>query len=285
MVNQDEIAIIQSKGKYLRTGTPGPLILFHPCNLSTFEEVVGRLSSRIKQLNVTTTTKTLENAIVTMQISLQYQLDQTKVYEAWYAVEDNAIEKVLNPVTSDLVRGFMSKTKLDDLYLSSERIHEELMRGLREKVDKDKYGYEIVHVLVTDIEPAREIKNSMNQIYLESMNKVAKEAKSESQKILDVKRAEALAERSYWLGEGTARMREAIASGLEATTQEFCDALNRIDESRKYTSDDVLYLQVLMQQFDTFKEMRGHNPQAPTVLAIPTSVDAVAGLRSGIRFG
>ena len=54
--------------------SPGINCFFYP-----FEGIVGRVSLRVKQLDVACETKTLDNVFVDAKIAIQYQIQQDKV--------------------------------------------------------------------------------------------------------------------------------------------------------------------------------------------------------------
>lgn len=82
-----------------------------------------------------------------------------------------------------------------------------------------KYGYIIVRVLITDIDPPQHVKESMNQV-LESQNKRdAMINQAEAEKKTTILRAEAISEQRRLEGEGLAKQRAALADGLKATLE------------------------------------------------------------------
>jgi hypothetical protein len=52
------------------------------------EQLVGRMSYRVQQLDVRVETKTLDNVFLTAVVSIQFQVLQEKAYEAFYALTD-----------------------------------------------------------------------------------------------------------------------------------------------------------------------------------------------------
>ena len=71
--------------------------------------------------------------------------------------------------------------------------------------EMDEYGYNIVDVLVVDIDPARKVKDSMNQINASKRLRAAAHYKAEADKIRQVKAAEATAEATYLSGVGVGK--------------------------------------------------------------------------------
>jgi regulator of protease activity HflC (stomatin/prohibitin superfamily) len=68
--------VIESWGKYSRLAQPGCNMIICP-----MEQLVGRLSFRVQQLDVRVETKTSDNVFLTAVVSVQYQILREKVYE------------------------------------------------------------------------------------------------------------------------------------------------------------------------------------------------------------
>ena len=83
------------------------------------------------------------------------------------------------------------------------------------------YGYEILQTLVTDIEPAANVKAAMNDINAAHRQRVATLERAEAEKLQIVKAAEADAEAKFLAGQGIARQRQAIVSGLRDSVNDF----------------------------------------------------------------
>ncbi|CAN0359372.1 unnamed protein product, partial [Discosporangium mesarthrocarpum] len=95
--------------------------------------------------------------------------------------------------------------------------------AVKEQLDHvmSDYGYQILQALVTDMEPDRRVKESMNEINASKRLREAASNKAEADKIMQVKAAEAEAESKYLSGVGVARQRKAIVDGLRDSVQVF----------------------------------------------------------------
>ncbi len=219
-------------------------------------------------------------------MSIQYQLNYTdvsQVEQAWYKPDEaGKVQPVISAFTADILRTKVAKLTIDECFVARTELQHDVAEGLSGKIGE--YGYRIVAVLVTGMEPARNIKASMNDIYVQSMMKIANQQKAEGLKIMEVIKAQGKSEQTHLLGKGTAMMREAIAQGLAKTSTEFCDALNEVDRSaHTWSKDDVLYLQILMQEIDTFKAI-GNAPN-PNKLVLTTGVETIQAMKRGLDIG
>jgi regulator of protease activity HflC (stomatin/prohibitin superfamily) len=75
-VSTAEVGVIEKWGKYSRLVQPGLNVVVCP-----MEQMVGRLSFRVQQLDVRVETKTLDNVFLTAVVSVQYQILKEKVYD------------------------------------------------------------------------------------------------------------------------------------------------------------------------------------------------------------
>ena len=84
-ISTSEVGVIESWGKFNRLVQPGL-----GCVLCPMEQLVGRLSFRVQQLDVRVETKTLDNVFLTAVVSVQYQVLRENVFEAFYALTNPA---------------------------------------------------------------------------------------------------------------------------------------------------------------------------------------------------
>jgi regulator of protease activity HflC (stomatin/prohibitin superfamily) len=147
----------------------------------------------------------------------------------------------------DVVRAKVPKMNLDEVFERKDDV------GLAVKSELDVsmkiYGFEIPNALVTDVNPADNVKAAMNDIQTQQRLQIAAAAKGEANKILVVKNAEAEAESKRLQGEGIAKERRAIVDGLRESIAAFTDQIGGV------SAPEVLKLVLLTQYFDTMKEI------------------------------
>jgi regulator of protease activity HflC (stomatin/prohibitin superfamily) len=127
---------------------------------------------------------------------------------------------------------------------------DDIAAAVKEHLDETmkSFGWEVLSALVTDVDPAENVKAAMNEIQAQSRLQIAAQAKGEANKILTVKNAEAEAESKRLQGEGIANQRKAIVEGLRESVRQFQDATG-------VNATEVLRLVLLTQYFDTLKEI------------------------------
>ena len=84
-VSTSEVGVVEKWGKFNRLSQPGLGYVLCP-----MEQLVGRLSFRVQQIDVRVETKTLDNVFLTAVVSVQYQVLRENVFEAFYALTNPA---------------------------------------------------------------------------------------------------------------------------------------------------------------------------------------------------
>src|SRR5579872_2659365 len=239
-VEQQSRAIIERFGRYIRTARPG--LNF---KLPYVEGVVQRVSLRVQQLIVEVETKTLDNVFVKLFVAVQYRVVEGSEADSYYKLQDH-VEQIKSYVL-DVVRAKVPRMNLDEVFEKKDDV------GTSVKTELDAsmkvYGFEIPNALVTDVNPADNVKAAMNEIQTQQRLQVAAAAKGEANKILVVKNAEAEAESKHLQGQGIANQRRAIIDGLRESITAFTEKVGSVNEQ------EALNLVLLTQYFDTIKEV------------------------------
>lgn len=265
-VEQQEVAVIERFGKFVRTCSSGLNI-----KIPLFEKVSGRVSLRIQQLDVKAETKTKDDVFVNVLVSVQYAVLPEKVYDAFYKLNNPMVQ--INSYVFDVVRARVPKITVDELFEKKDEIAIAVKDELNETMVN--FGFNIVNTLVTDIEPDSKVKDAMNEINAAQRMRVAANEKGEAEKILKVKAAEAEAESKALQGKGVADQRKAIIEGLRESVETFQDSVDGT------SAQDVMNLVLLTQYFDTIKDI-GENSKTNTIL-IPHSPGGMSDLSAQLR--
>src|ERR1700722_5096497 len=265
-VQQQSRAIVERFGRYLKTAKPG--LNF---KVPYIDYVVQRVSLRVQQLPVEVETKTLDNVFVKIFVAVQYRVVEGNEADSFYKLQDH-VEQIKSYVL-DVVRAKVPKMNLDEVFEKKDDV------GLAVKAELDVsmkiYGFEIPNALVTDVNPADNVKAAMNEIQTQQRLQAAANAKGEANKILVVKNAEADAESKRLQGEGIAKQRKAIVDGLRESIAAFTDQIGGV------SAPDVMKLVLLTQYFDTMKEI-GISAGSKVIL-MPHSPGGMADIAGQLR--
>ncbi len=254
-VKQQTSAVVERFGKFLSIRNSG----LH-FKIPVFDRISGRINLKIQQLDVLVETKTKDDVFVRLKISVQFQVIKSKVYDAFYKLE-NPHDQITSYVF-DVVRAEVPKMKLDDVFERKDDIAIAVKQELNEAMVN--YGYDIIKTLVTDIDPDLQVKEAMNRINAAEREKVAAEYEAEAERIKIVAKARAEAESKRLQGQGIADQRREIARGLE----ESVDVLNNVG----INSQEASALIVVTQHYDTLQSI-GEETNSNLIL-LPNSPQA-----------
>lgn len=265
VVSQQNVAVIQRFGKFVRTADAGLNFM-----IPFIEKIAGKVNLRVDQLDVKVETKTEDNVFLHVLVSVQFFVHPDRVYEAYYKLQDPA--RQITSFVFDVVRARVPKICLDDVFEKKDDIADAIKEELSQVMND--FGYGIVKALVTDIDPDKKVKESMNEINAAQRMRVAATEKGEADRIIKVKLAEAEAQSKALEGRGMADQRSAIIRGLKESVADFKESLSGISEK------DILNLVLLTQYFDTLKDL-GNNSNNNTIM-IPHSPSVVGDIMQQI---
>ncbi len=232
-------AVVERFGKFNRIVRPGLHVLI------PFAESVYFVDLQVKQAQFSVETKTHDNVFVQIPVSVQYQILDDKVFDAFYKL--SAPQKQIESFVFNSILGHVPKLSLDETFEQQSGI------SIAVKTELDStmsgFGFNILNALVTDIIPDAKVKDAMNDINAAQRAQVAAQARGEADKILKVKQAEAEAESKALQGKGIAAERQAIIDGLRASIENFRESVPGS------TAEDVMALVLLTQYFDTLRDI------------------------------
>ena len=241
IIPQQTMGLIERLGKFNRVLGPG--LNF---KIPIIERLSGRESIRIRQLDVPVETKTQDNVFVNLGVSIQFLAISEKIFDAFYKLTD--VNQQITSYVYDVVRAEVPKKTLDEVFESKDVIAQTIKAELSESMND--FGYSIVNSLITDIDPAPNVKEAMNQINATARLRVAAQNEAEADKIRQVKHAEAEAESKKLQGEGVAKQRAAIIEGFKASISD----LKEVTGSDIKTQD-VMNMVMMVQYFDALRDI------------------------------
>jgi regulator of protease activity HflC (stomatin/prohibitin superfamily) len=264
--------VVERFGKFDRITRPGLHFLF------PFAERVYFVDLMVKQAQFQVETKTKDNVFVQIPVSVQYQILDDRIVDAFYKL--SSPQKQIESFVFNSILGHVPKLTLDETFEQQAGISIAVKTEL--DATMSNFGFNILNALVTDLIPDPKVKDAMNDINAAQRAQVAAQARGEAEKILKVKQAEAEAESKALQGKGIAAERQAIIEGLRSSIENFREAVPGA------TAEDVMALVLLTQYFDTLKEI-GTKPGTAT-LFLPNNPGAandfmqqiLAGLRGAM---
>lgn len=266
VVQQQTSRVVERFGKYLKIANPG----LNFC-IPFVDQVCAGISLRIMQLDVQAETKTQDNVFVKVMIAVQYQVVESKVYEAYYKLQNP--EQQINSFVFDVVRARVPLMKLDDLFEKKNEIADAVQSELEEIMAN--MGYEIIKALVTDIDPDAKVKAAMNEINEAQRLRVAASERAEAEKIMKVKNAEGDAQSAALQGKGIADQRREILHGLQESITSFKSEVGGMN------SQSVMAVVLATQYMDTLRSI-GADGKSNTIM-LPHSPGGINSLMDQMR--
>lgn len=239
-VEQQEASIVERWGRFNRVARAGL-----NWKIPFAERIAGDVDMRVRQLAVKIETKTKDNVLLVISANVQYQIEQGKEAQWFYAM-DNGVQQV-SAFVMNVVRAHAPKMSLDEVYEKKDDLADEISRDLAAEVGK--FGFLVRKSLIVDVSPDERVAHAMNDINAAQREAVAANARGDAAKTLRVKEAEAEAAAMQLHGEGIANQRKAIASGMK-------ESVDLLRESLPEASNEELTALMLSSQyFDTLKEV------------------------------
>ena len=249
--------VVERFGKFNRIVRPGLHVLI------PFAESVYFVDLQVKQAQFSVETKTHDNVFVQIPVSVQYQILDDKIYDAFYKL--SAPQKQIESFVFNSILGHVPRLSLDETFEQQSGISIAVKTELDSTMSN--FGYNILNALVTDIVPDTKVKEAMNDINAAQREQVAANSRGEAEKILVVKKAEAQAESKALQGQGIANERRAIIEGLQNSIEQdpvfqsfpkdaYLLAIYEANNSAVNRPSTPGYLQVEDLFFSTFEDIR-----------------------------
>jgi regulator of protease activity HflC (stomatin/prohibitin superfamily) len=177
-------------------------------------------------------------------------------------------EALVDSQVEDALRGVAPRFALDALFAAKDEIQEQVSERLRGALGH--YGVAIDSVMVTAIDPDRDVRKAMNDINAAARQRLAALDRAEADKLRIVKEAEAECERKRLQGEGIAAMRKAMLVGYE-------EAISDLASSLGLSPRDAMVATMVTQYIDAMEKL-ATSSNAKTILFSTDSVGVVKGL-------
>ena len=239
-VDQQTHAIVERFGRFTKIAPPG----LH-FRVPFIDQVVGRVTMRVRQLIVNINTKTKDNVFVDLELAVQYQVrDENDVWNAFYRLSNH--EQQMESFIYDTVRAKVPTMGLDEVFENKDDIADSVKATLANQMQE--YGFSIANSLVNDVRPAANVAAAMNEIVAQERLRAAAAHRAEADKILVVKAAEADAEAKELAGKGIANQRKAIVEGYR-------DSVATLQQATGVDAREVMSVVLTTQYFDALRDM------------------------------
>ncbi|MBX3395683.1 MAG: SPFH domain-containing protein [Phycisphaerae bacterium] len=258
-VEQQTRAIVERFGKFNAVAHPG--LNF---KLPIFDRVAGRITHRVRELEIGVESKSRDDVFVDLKIAVQFFVreDDDAVLAAHYKLMNPAQQ--ISSYVFDTVRALVPEMPIDNVFSEKERI----AAAVKERLDDimSQFGYTILQALVNDIQPDAKVKEAMNMVNASARLREAARNEADAKKIRVIAEAEAEARAKELQGVGIARQRLAIANGLKESVAACSEA--------GISPEEATRMVLLTQHYDTVTAVGANNKA--TVMMLPYSPDGMS---------
>ncbi|CAE7460439.1 HIR1 [Symbiodinium pilosum] len=221
------------------------------------------VSLAVEQLTCRSDCKTKDNVTVCVVTAVQYRIVKDMVKVAVFDIASPHAQ--IRAEVDNVLRSTLPTMTLDESYEAKEKMVAEILEAV--KAAMAQYGYEMINVLITDIQPEQSVLNAMNEINASRRQREAAFEKGEAEKLLKIKASEADAEAKRLAGVGMANMRAAMAQGFQ-------DSMKFMKDSGM-NEQEAMHMMIMTQYLDTLKEFAGSHgsivvPHAPAAIQEPS---------------
>lgn len=257
-VEQQTKALVERFGRFV--GTAGPGLNF---KIPIIDKVAGRVSHRVRELEIAVESKTKDDVFVDLKIAVQFFVRETDdaVIAAHYKLTNPGQQ--ISSYVFDTVRSLVPEMPIDTVFSEKEKIAAAVKERLSETMET--FGYTILQALVNDIQPDSTVKEAMNKVNASARLKEAAKNEAEARKIRVIAEAEAEARAKELQGVGIARQRLAIAKGLKESVEACSEAGISPEEATKMV--------LMTQHYDSVTAVGAH--ARSTVMMLPYTPDGM----------
>ena len=251
-VQQQTRAIVERFGKFHKVAGPGLNL-----KIPIFDRVAGRVTHRVRELEITVESKTKDDVFVDLLIAVQFFVREADeaVKLSYYKLTNP--QQQISSYVFDTVRALVPEMPVDHVFSEKDKIAAAVKERLAEIMEQ--FGYTIMQSLVNDIQPDAEVKKAMNKVNASARLKEAAKNEAEAKKIRTIAAAEAEARAKELQGVGIARQRLAIARGLKESVGACSEA--------GISATEATNMVLLTQHYDTVHAV-GTQSKA-TIMMVP----------------
>lgn len=224
MVKEKTVVPVEMFGKFAFMATPGLNIKMPWPVMQTRTP----LSMQIIQFKERVSVKSQDNAFVSMPIAVQYHVHVSRLYEAYYSL-DNPKEQISQYITN-VIRSDAKVLTLDDLYGQKDVIEKSVKATLDNQM-RD-FGYEIRSVLVDEPELSDVLQASYNDVIASERRKEAAINDADAKRILMEGEATAEGESLVIKARKYKEQRELLADGAKEAFDTLRDAIPGVTDDR-----------------------------------------------------
>ncbi|NDK08453.1 hypothetical protein EOM39_04380 [Candidatus Gracilibacteria bacterium] len=229
IVKPNTVRTVEFFGKFNRILRSG-LNFIIPVFETTKEQVLYRINFPVDVDGVTS-----DNVTAYIGLNVIYYVDDDKddseegaIFKSVYKITDS--RTMIKSIIDQELRGMIVTFNHKEVFGKREEIGNEIEEKLREKLSS--FGYKLDSIQVRDVKLESSVMAAMNKVVESEKLKEAAMNQGESEKIMQVKRAEAEKETKILLGQGMAGQRMEIARGFKESVDMIKSSDSKLDGAK-----------------------------------------------------
>ena len=176
-IDTGSIGVVQKFGEYQGMQEPGCSCICFPCT------TVQSVSLAVNQQMCRSDCKTKDNVTVSVSTAVQYRILKDMVKVAVFDIASP--QEQIKAEVDNVLRSTLPTMTLDESYEAKEKMVAEILDSVKKAMGQ--YGYDMINVLITDIQPERSVLDAMNEINASRRQREAAFEKGEADKLLKIK--------------------------------------------------------------------------------------------------
>lgn len=257
LVHEKTAVVVERLGKFHRIMGPG----LHAI-IPFIDRAVDEVSLQIQQFKADVQVKTRDNVFVRLPVTIQYRVQEAKVREAYYELEDP--EGAIEALVLNEVKSISANMELEDVFSSRDRVQQAVQQSLQNELGG--YGYQIINAVVDNPQLSGELEASFNSVMAAQRAQDAATMQAEATRIQMVGEATAEAASLEIKAKAISNFRNTIAAGNAA-------AITTMVEGTDLTGRSALEYFMVTDSNDAIRDAAGKG--ATIVVATPNANDGL----------
>lgn len=208
------------------------------------QSVADKVPMYLQQFQDNLKTRTKDDMILTLPITVQYQVDEARKYHFNSEKPEAQMAKIIAATVKDQGSNMTS----EEFFTKRSEISTAVINAISEEMKE--YGVGVKRVMVDQPQFPAEVEAAYASVKASEKNKLAATNNAEANKITIVKEAEAKKEASVLHGKGIAGQRDAVVEGLQEQIKKLTDG--------GIAQDAAVAMVVVAAEQDTLREVSQH---------------------------
>lgn len=217
ITRQKRVKVLETFGKFSGVRHAGFTFKWPTPIQIVVDEVDLRITELVEEIRI----KSKDNAFMDVPVKVQIQVMPERVEQAYYSL-NNPMQQIGSYIVNQ-IRSKASGMTMDEIFSGRSDFEEAVEQELKSTFER--YGYEVVNVLVDDPQPSKDLRIAFEKVLAAQRDKEAAILEKDAIRERTVGVAEAEAESLRVKAVAYADQRKTMAEGNGEAIKLFCDGL------------------------------------------------------------